>query len=299
MNPEVPLLDLLVVGGMTIDHLSDGTSAVGGSAIHIARAAGPRGIRIGIVTACGAEVEARTGLDELRGLASLVESKTHEQTTSFRYREGPIGRRLWLEHLGGPVELDATAFTRIPTQAILYAPVADEIPLDALAVWPESAWEHGAILQGWLRSTDEGVEVRPLPLRALRPRLIESLSQFNLLVASREDLLAESEAPFDQLTALRRVFGPGPSLILTDGVDGIWLDVHSTYRHWGLRRHLPVPWRVEVASAVGAGDILAAFLTVRPDETPTSNELWAQSAMRVVAEVLEARAARRGEEYEA
>jgi sugar/nucleoside kinase (ribokinase family) len=185
---------------------------------------------------------------------------------------------------------------RIFTRAVLYAPVADEIPLDALALWADR--ERAAILQGWLRSMDEGAEVRPLALGGLRPELVEALAQFDLLVASREDLLAEADAPVDQLAALRRVFGPSPALVVTDGADGMWLDMALVGAYPGLRRHLAVPWRVEAASTVGAGDILAAFLAMLPRETPTSNDHRAEDAMRVVAEVLEQRASFRGREEE-
>jgi sugar/nucleoside kinase (ribokinase family) len=296
MTSEPRPLDLLVIGGMTIDHLADGTSAAGGSAIHIARAAAPRGVRVGVVTASGSEAEAQAGLAELHGLAALVENRSHEHSAAFRHREGPDGRRLSLDHLGGPVELDATASDRIFTRAVLYAPVADEIPLDALALWADR--ERAAILQGWLRSTDEGAEVRPLALSALRPELVAALSQLDLLVASCEDLLGEADAPDDQLAALRHVFGAGPTLVVTDEADGMWLDMALVGSYPGLRRHLAVPWRVQGASTVGAGDILAAFLALLPRDTPRSNDQWAEDAMRVVAEVLEERASHRSREDE-
>ena len=50
---------------------------------------------------------------------------------------------------------------------------------------------RAAILQGWLRSLEEGTEVQPLPLRALPLPLVDGIAGFDLLVASREDLVAE------------------------------------------------------------------------------------------------------------
>jgi sugar/nucleoside kinase (ribokinase family) len=286
MTLASPLLDLLVVGGLTVDRFADGSAAPGGAVMHVARAAAERGLQIGVVTACGPDPQAQAGMAELRSLVSVVESKMHDQTTAFRHRMGPNGRRLWLDHLGGRVQLDATARNRILTHAVLYAPVADEVQLEAMAVWPDR--RRGAILQGWLRSTAVAMEVRPTPLSALSLELIDALSHFDLLVASREDLLAESETPYEQLTVLRRVFGRRPELIVTDGAEGLWLDMRLGGPRKSLRRHFDVPWRVEAESTVGAGDVLAAFL-MAPLGDPRPTRAWVEGAMRVVAEVLEER----------
>ena len=62
-------LDLVVVGGLTVDRFSDGSAAPGGAVLHIARALAARGVRVGIVTTAGPEPEALAGLAELRDLA--------------------------------------------------------------------------------------------------------------------------------------------------------------------------------------------------------------------------------------
>jgi sugar/nucleoside kinase (ribokinase family) len=108
------------------------------------------------------------------------------------------------------------------------------------------------------------------------------LSGFDLLVASREDLRAEATASSAQLTALRRVFGPRPELVVTDGVAGVWME----------GEHLPVPRRVDGVPSVGAGDVLAAFMLARgwPRAVPAGFvRRRAEEAMRVVADVLEER----------
>lgn len=281
------MLDLLIIGGLTVDRFGDG-SVAGGTVIHATRAAAARGVRIGIVTASGEEPAAVAGLAELRGLAAVVERQPREHSATFRHRASRDGRRLWLEHVGGPVAVDQGTRDRVSSGAILFAPVLGEIRAAALTGWNDVP-RRGAILQGWLRSTDEGAEVRPLPLSALGPELIEALSGFDLLIASREDLMAESEAPQEQLTALRRAFGRAPDLIVTDGTDGIWLDTQPAWAHQSSRRHLPVPFRVEAESAVGAGDIIAGILTMESEDSSRSIDLRAQDAMQVVAEVLEER----------
>jgi hypothetical protein len=282
MTPSPPLLalDLLVVGGLTIDRFADGTSASGGTAMHVVRSVEPRGLRLGVMTSAGPEPEAERGLAELRRRCAFLESTAHRATPTFRHFEEPTGRRLWLECVGGPVIMDRFDAERVSFGAVLYAPIAGEIPLASLAAGGNPVPRAG-ILQGWLRTTDEGADVRPLSLASLDPAVVAELGTFDLLVASREDLVADAADPERQLSALRSAFGDGPALIVTNATDGLWLD------EGGAREHVPAPWIVEGAPTVGAGDILAAFLML-----PGAAGSWAsraRTAMRVVAEDLEAR----------
>jgi hypothetical protein len=290
MTPDSPPLDLLVVGAITVDRFPDGSAAPGGPVLHIGRAAAPRQMRVGIVTAAGPEPEARAGLTELQQLAAFVEYEDQPVTVSFRHGESPEGRRLWLGQRGGPVGPGADTLDRMETRAVLLAPVAGEVAVEVLAAW-DASLVRGAILQGWLRTLEEGEEVRPLPLAALPDAVTAALSAFDLLVASREDLLAEEGDPSEQLSAMRRAFGPRPTLVVTDGPGGVWMDVPIM----GTRSeplHLPVPRRVKGAPSVGAGDILTAFVLHGDWRRPPSLDLLrprVASAMRVVAEVLEER----------
>jgi len=277
-----PALDLLIVGGMTIDRFADGSAASGGSVIHASRAAAARGSRVGVVTAAGPEPMADRGLATLRARCALVDVARHAATTTFMHREGATGRRLWLDRIGGSIALVEHDRARIAARAVLYAPIASEVDSAALNVWDRSMPRAG-ILQGWLRTTAEGAEVTPLPLSDLDPAVVTALAGFELLVASREDLVAEAETPEAQLTALRRVFGRQPALIVTNATDGLWLDVD------GSREYLPVPSVVDDAPTVGAGDILAAFLVVPHVDPAATWSERATTAMRAVAEDLAAR----------
>jgi sugar/nucleoside kinase (ribokinase family) len=118
-----------------------------------------------------------------------------------------------------------------------------------------------------------------LPLAALDAGLVDGLGRLDLLVASREDLAADDAEPRDQLAALRRRFGGKPDLVLTDGAQGVWTE----------EQHLPVPRTVTGVSTVGAGDILAAFMTAWSTDPTRSLADRARDAMHVVAEVLEER----------
>ena len=271
--------DLLVIGGLTIDRFADGSSGPGGSVLHIARAAAPRGLRVAVSTVAGPEPVARGALEELRGLATSLHSSAASATATFVHRESPQGRRLWLGQRGGLIrlpDLDSTDMVR----AVLVAPVGDEIATHDLA--RIDAVTRGAILQGFLRAFTADGEVRPIPLSELPSGLAAALSEFDLLVASREDLVGEAGHPPDQLSALRRAVGPRPALVVTDGVRGVWTE----------GEHVPIPRVVEGVSSVGAGDVFAAFMLAGGWPTPAGSGFLrerARGAMLVVAEVLEER----------
>jgi sugar/nucleoside kinase (ribokinase family) len=287
-DPPLVALDLLVLGGLTIDRFPDGSTAPGGSVLHVARAAAARGLRLGVLTTAGPEPEAAAGVAELGRLCLSVRADRYESTATFAHRESADGRRLWLEQRGGTVTVEPADHDRITTGAVLFAPVAGEFAADTLQGWHDAS-SRGAILQGWLRSTMEGAEVEPLRLSGLAPPLLEGLAQLDVLVASREDLIAEAVMPNDQLAALRNAIGPAPALIVTDGPNGLWLDSADSPPGTDRALHLPVPWRVDTSATVGAGDVLAAFLTLRTDEPSESWSARASNAMGIVAEVLEAR----------
>ena len=270
-------VDLLVIGGLTIDRFADGSSAPGGSVLHIARAAGPRGVRVSVVTAAGPEPEARAGIDELTSVTASVEWA--DATATFVHRDSPGGRDLWLARAGGLISVASVDLDN--AHAILAAPIADEVTADDLRRLG-AAPTRGAILQGFLRSFASDGEMLPRPLSALAPELVAELSGLDLLVASREDLRGEAAEPSDQLAAMRRLFGPRPELVVTDGVEGVWMEPE----------HLPVPRRVDGVASVGAGDVFAAFMLAGGWPVPVPSGFArqrAEDAMRVVAEVLDER----------
>jgi sugar/nucleoside kinase (ribokinase family) len=271
--------DLLVIGALTIDRFGDGSSSPGGSVMHIARAAAARGMRVAIITVAGPEPQAEAGLDELRGLAARVELTAAEATATFVHQDGADARRLWLERRGGSIRLSEPTATT--PQAILVAPIADEVaPEDLARLGPGLV--RAAILQGYLRSVAPDGEIRPIPLSVLDRRLVAALSHYDLLVASREDLLGEAAEPSDQLVALRGVVGPRPALVVTDGVRGVFTE----------GGHLSAPRVVAGVRSVGAGDIFAAFMLADPWPRPVPIGFLrerAESAMLAVAEILEER----------
>jgi len=285
MTDLPPLADLLVIGGLTIDGFGDGTSAPGGSVLHAGRAAAVAGLRTIVVTVAGPEPVAARGLAELDAVTELHVTDA-ESTIRYRHRDGADGRRLWLEADTSPIRLPADAYGRLLTAAILFAPVAGELPTAVLSTW-EDSWVRGAILQGWLRRARVGEPVEAIPPSDLPDDLKAALGSLDVLVASREDLAAAAETPVAQIDALRRSIGERPVIVVTDGAEGVWID--TAYR---LPRHLPAPWRVGGVPTVGAGDAFAAlFVASRSREGDGARRNAATNAMRAVAEMLEARRA--------
>lgn len=279
-SPLTPL-DLLVVGGLTVDHLPDGFVVAGGSVLHAPRAAANAGHRVGVVASAGPEPQATRAVTELRA-SGFVDLQPMQRSIIFEHLSVGATRRL--RFLGGGEPLVA-APPSAPARVVLFAPVAGELGPD-LAGQRDTASRRAAILQGWLRRLAVGEVVTPLPLAALEPRVRRGLSGMDVLIASREDLLAEDDAPPRQLDALRGAFGPGPALVLTDAAKGAWLDAG------GERWQQPVPRRVG-ASTVGAGDMFAALL-VSPGWPEVADREFlsrrADSAMRSVSDLLSRRA---------
>lgn len=289
--PEDGPLDVVVVGGLTIDRFAHDGLAPGGSVLHATRAAAAAGLVAGVITVAGDEPTARDGVDELRRRAR-VELQAAAETIRFRHRETASGRRLWLESGGGSIELDPATAERLRTSAFLFAPVAGELYPSVLEGaherWDPAGWTHGAILQGWLRRANDAREIVPLAPEELDDRLVAALARCAVLVASREDLLAAAEQPARQIRSLRARVGPGPMLVVTDGPEGAWVDDGASPA-----RHLPAPWRVDDVPTVGAGDAFAALfvaaLALHPMPSGDQVDRLATEAMRGVAEMLEAR----------
>lgn len=280
-----PLLDLLIVGGLTVDHFGE-RSAAGGSVLHATRAGVHAGMRLAALTAADSEPDALTGLAEIAASGQLLRQDA-ETTIGFGHRETRAGRILTFEAAGAPLSLSAGQVDELRPAAVLLAPVAGEIGAATVTSSAGRSWRplRAAILQGWLRLLEVGTVVKPLALSGLPPELVAALAQLAVLVASREDLLADASHPQAQLAALRSTIGLGPILVVTDGVEGAWFDVDERIGH------VPVAFRVDGVPTVGAGDAYAAILAVRLATGSTQLRDGMADAAQAVAEIL---AGRRG-----
>jgi sugar/nucleoside kinase (ribokinase family) len=272
-------LEILVVGALTIDRFADGTVAPGGSVLHSTRALALDRQRAGVVTVAADDPVSRGALDELAGLAAL-HAEPAAATVTFEHVETPAGRVLTLAE---PAATLISPRTAERPASVLYAAVAGELTPEVGGQRYDGA-RTGAILQGWLRSLEPGRTVVPLPLASLAPEARGVLARCDLLIASREDLLADADDAERQLDAMRATFGGAPVLVVTVGIDGAWLDTPG-----GGRSAVPAPFIARDVPMVGAGDGYAAVMLAAMGRGAPPDEAAAHAA-RLTAEWLAARA---------
>lgn len=272
-------VDLVVVGALSLDRFADGTVAPGGSVVHASRGLAALGRRVGVVTIAGPEPPARAAVAELASLAR-VQLQPAAATLAFRHHETAAGRELLIQRAASPLAVTAERFA---PRAVLYAPVADELTASLAGQRYRHAAVRGAILQGWLRAPDSARPVRPRPLAALPRSLVAELADLDLLVASREDLLATASDPAEQLVLLRRHFGPRPSLVVTDAERGAVLAPAGTAASEPIV--VPPPFVVRAAGreTVGAGDLFAAILLTELAAGADVTAATASAALAVAA----------------
>jgi sugar/nucleoside kinase (ribokinase family) len=244
-------VDLLIIGGVTVDDLVGWGEAAGGAARYATEAALAAGLRVALHTVAGEEPVVRQALDRLSARAHVIR---HPAPTSIRFEHHGTddARRLRLRGVTDPIRVPH--LDRLPVAAaVLFAPVAGEVAADA--VQAVRAPFRAAGLQGWLRQTDPDGWVMIRPLAQLEPELTAALLGLDLLIASLEDVAA-LDAPA-AMAQIRAWAGPRPQLVVTAGREGAWLDDGV-----GPTSHVRAEV-VEGRPTIGAGDAFAAVLVAR------------------------------------
>lgn len=253
-----PLLDVLIVGGLTIDRFADGSAAPGGSVIHAGEAVRRDAVRLAVLTVAGDEPEAAAGLARLGALGRVIRQPA-ATTTTYRHAERDGRRVLVFERGTAPIGRRAAARCARPDVALL-APIGDEVPAATVERVREVVEPPLTVLliQGWLRRLVPGREVEPLPLEAVEPELWRIFANADAIVLSTEDLSGPSADPFAQVADLRARLRTRTTLVLTLGTDGYVLDDPRSDRVVA-----EVPRAVvEGVPTVGAGDIFGAAFAV-------------------------------------
>lgn len=275
--------ELLIVGGLTIDRFTDGSSAPGGSVIHSGGAARAEGVRPALLTVAGPEPEAATGVKRLAQIGEVIVQPS-SATTTYRHDEVGGRRVLVLDALSAPIAVPDAGDD--PVEVALLGPIASEIEPAVIEDLARVLHPRLTVMliQGWLRRLVIGEPVHPLPLADVPGALWTAFGTADAVVVSTEDLAEAPEDPFSQAAALRTRLGPRPVLVLTLGAEGYLLDDPSLDRLIAT-----VPRRVvEGVPMVGAGDTFGAALAIHLGRTEDASQA-AKAATEAVIRMLESR----------
>lgn len=230
LTPLEPV-DYLVIGHVTHD-LTPSGPRLGGTAAYSALTAQALGMRVGVVTASGAE----TDLDALRDV--LVVTARSEHSTTFENIYTESGRRQILHHQAEQLSFDNVPENWRKAPIIQLGPVAQEMD----AVLPDSFTPSllGLTPQGWLRTWDESGQVAQTDWDSAE----QALGQAGAVVVSVEDVAGDEEQ-IEFMAAHTRI------LAVTEAAAGARLYWHGDQR----RFRAPA---IQEVDATGAGDIFAA-----------------------------------------
>lgn len=254
--PGINPVDYLIIGHITKDRNSQGYQ-LGGSVSYAGLTARALGLRVGIVTSWGEELETT----EYRGIA--IANNPCEHTTTFENIYTPEGRVQKLTKLAFDL-----AFYHIPESwrqapIIHLAPIAQEVQPNIIQHFPNS---HTYLtLQGWLRQWDSQGIVSPIDW----PEANFVLQQAHAAVLSEEDVRG-NQAMIEAFAAST------PILVVTKADAGANLYVE------GKIHHIPA-YQTEEIDPTGAGDIFAAvfFISLSKHGDPL---LAAELAARIAAD---------------
>ncbi len=231
-----PPVDYLVIGHLTVDLTPSGPS-LGGSAAYAALTARALGLRVGVVTAWGNEID----LSALDGIPVLAAEAQHSTTFENIYTE--TGRVQYIRHVAPRIDFALVPAAWRRAKIIHLAPLAQE--MDPLPPPDFQSALLGLTPQGWFRAWDADGRVHPCAW----PQSEQALSNAGATVLSVEDVGRDEEH-------IEWMAQRSPLLAVTEGAAGVRLFWHGDSRRFR-------PPQVDELDATGAGDIFAASFFVR------------------------------------
>lgn len=238
--PTLEPVDYLLIGHVTKDIIPNGFT-LGGTATYSALTAATLGLRVGVVTSIGPELE----LPDRPGVQ--VAAVPSETTTTFRNIYTPAGRIQYVQHPAAYLDLSAIPDVWRNTPIVHLGPIFQEVDPKLARAFPNS--QVGLTPQGWMRTANgEGlVHYTDWP----EARYVLEAAQ--AVVFSIEDVQGD-ERVVEELVSSIRV------LVVTEGSNGARL-------YWnGDLRTFKAP-QLEEIDPVGAGDIFAAAFFIRMYQT--------------------------------
>ena len=241
LDPSGPL-DLVVIGHVTQD-LTDGRPRPGGTGAYAALVASRSGLRTGLITCSGPELNLAELLPDVRVV--LADST---RTTVMGHLQDAGRRVQFVQRRAGDIDSNAVPVAWRQSRLLLLAPLLGEVDPGIAEEFPRAVVFVAA--QGWLRRVlpDGRVEdgnVGGLQVDVLRRRaIVLSLSEVDLAGAAVPQAWQEAF----------------PIIIITRGGDGLRLRYGG---QWWQLDAFPTGER----DATGAGDALAAAFLARYSET--------------------------------
>lgn len=229
-------VDYLLIGHLTRDLTPDGPR-LGGTASYATLTARALGLRVGVVTAWGAELP----LGPLRHIP--IASFPAENSTTFENLNTPDGRVQIIHNIAPSLDYHMIPDPWRNAPIVHLGPVAQEVEPSLVRRFPSAL--VGLTPQGWLRAWDRNGHVYPSEW----PEAAYILEQAGATVISIEDV-DRDESRVEEMAASCPIF------VVTEAVQGARL-----YWHGDVRRFRP-PTVTEV-DATGAGDIFAAAFFIR------------------------------------
>ena len=232
----------MAIGHVTKDLLPGGGYTLGGTATYASLAVQRLGGAVGVLTSAPADLDlsgALAGMD--------VQVVPSADATTFENTYQGQKRRQFLHGLASPLKPAhlPKAWHRAPI--VLLCPLAGELGLDWLGVFPESL--VGVTPQGWLRRWDETGLVLPKAWSEAQ----QILADVDVLVFSEQDVAGDASI-IRQYTRLAKI------AVVTR-------DRHGATVFWnGHPRNFPA-FQAREVDPTGAGDVFAAAFLLRLRET--------------------------------
>lgn len=238
--PILEPVDYLLIGHVTKDITPDGYT-LGGTATYAALTAAKLGLRVGVVTSVGPELD----LPEKTGIQ--VVTVPSDTTTTFKNIYTPAGRIQYVHHPATYLELSAVPEIWRNAPIVHLGPIFQEVDPKLARAFPNS--QVGLTPQGWMRNANNSGLVHYTDW----PEARYVLESAQAVVFSIEDVQGD-ESIVDELVPSIRV------LVVTEGSNGARL-------YWnGDLRTFKAP-QLEEIDPVGAGDIFAASFFTRLHQT--------------------------------
>ena len=239
-DPTTNPIDYLVIGHVAKDLTPEGP-VLGGTVAYAGRTAHALGLRVGIVTSAGTDIDL-SPLDDLE-----VTCLPAEHTTTFENRNTPEGREQTLHARAsniGPEDIPPQWHT---ADIVHLGPIAAEVDPGLIDRFPDAL--VGITPQGWLRkwNQDGCISLRKWD------QLIDFLPVADAVVLSVEDLGDDPQAA-QEMAALCDILA-------------VTISASGTHVFWNRQeRHIPAPIVVEV-DPTGSGDVFAAAFFVHLHQT--------------------------------